>query len=75
MNSTPSSFSAGANSIVCSAVQPQLASTRNSASVCFRSSRTMPRSSAVPSLILYTGQPGISFILATIFSGVSMPSV
>ncbi len=30
MNSTPSSFSTGDSSIVCSAVQPQLASTRNS---------------------------------------------
>ena len=51
------------------------ASTRNAASVCRRSSRTISRSCCVPSLILKSGQLGNSCILATIFSIVSMPIV
>ncbi len=52
MNSTPSAFSSGAKASDCSTDHAQFASTRNVAVVCLRSSRTMERSFAVPSLIL-----------------------
>ena len=52
MNSTPSALSSRELAIACSAVQAQLASTRKTAAVCRRNSRTIARSSGVPSLIL-----------------------
>jgi len=75
MNSTFRSRKARALRRVSSTVQPQLASTRNTASVCWRNWRTISKSWSVPSLILYTGQPGNSCSLATIVSIESMPIV
>ncbi len=52
INSTPSGCICRAFSNVSATAQAQLASTRNTASVCRRNSRTMATSSGVPSLIL-----------------------
>ena len=73
-NSTPSFLNSTACCSVSSSSQAPFASILKMASVCFLSAFMISRSSGVPNLILYIGQ-GVSFILRTIFSTLSMPMV
>ena len=75
MNSTPCCAISVESAAASPGAQPQLASTRKTASVCSRKPWMICTSRAVPSLILYTGHPGISASLVTISFTPAMPIV